>query len=102
MTDDIELLNGWLISNYSIVYMEYSLPSFTLNGSIVVDGSLLSVVIGPLNPWREYKVFVAGNVESRPGVFTSACVRTDEDGKLFALFPCFDFLQLLALHGCSK
>jgi len=89
MTDDIELLNGWFISNYSIAYMEYSLPSLTSSGSIVVDGSIMSVIIGPLNPWREYRVVVAGNVESRPGVFTSVCVRTDEDGKLLTLFPCF-------------
>ena len=86
MTDDIELLNGWFVSNYSVKYQESSIPSLSANGSLVVHRSQFSVIIGPLDPWREYTVSVAGNVESRPGVFASLCVRTDEDGKPTILF----------------
>ena len=84
MTDDIELLNGWFLSNYTVAFEEYSQPVFGTqsSASLIVDPDKLSVVIGPLHPWREYRVSVAGNVESRPGVSTSLCVRTDEDGKI--------------------
>lgn len=82
MTDDFELLNGWFISNYSIVYEEFSTPSVAVNGSMMLIRNEPSVIIGSLDPWREYRVSVAGNVQSRPGVFTSLCVRTDEDGEI--------------------
>ena len=85
MTDDIELLNGWFVSNYSIIYEEFSTPSVAVNGSMTLIRNELSVIIGPLDPWREYRVSVAGNVQSRPGVFISLCVRTDEDGE-FVVF----------------
>lgn len=88
MTNNIELLNGWKISNYTLKYEEISQPGIPVivTGTIIVESNRQSVLIGPIDPWRECKVDLAGNIESRPGAFASFCVRTDEDGNKSTLF----------------
>ena len=82
-TTDIELLNGWYLSNYTLKYTEYSVPAvfmpFTVT-KVVVMPNETSLLIGPLEAGRDYNISIAGNVESRAGVFLSLCIRTDQHG----------------------
>ena len=83
MTTDIELLNGWNLSSYTLRHEERSEPPITvpLNGEFKVGPEDLSVEIGPFMPAREYMISIAGDVESRSGNFTSSCIRTEEAGE---------------------
>eukprot|EP00795_Rhopilema_esculentum_P012024 gene12024-2609_t len=82
MTSDIELLNGWVLSGYTVVLNEQNLPSLYPDDHFPITTILspgnLTLTFGPLEEGRDFSVSVAGNVEGRVGIHTMLCVRTRE------------------------
>ena len=96
MTSDIELLNGWVLSGYTVVFNEQSSPSLHFSGyfpmTFILSPGNLTLTFGPLEEGRDFSVSVAANVEGRAGNYTMLCVRTREAGVRFTFSEYTSFI----------
>ncbi len=91
LTTDIELLNAWFLSSYTVKATERSQPvvSWPLQQNWTVPANQTEFVLGPFEEARQYELVVAGSVNGVDGVNTSLCVSTDEAGILPIIFHTF-------------